>query len=659
MSRNKKYILIIYATPLALFLILNFIIYRTTIFSGFMGDDYIHCHYFLGTTLLERITGIFKSFIDVPASVKNVFGFYRPLFHAWITLNYTLFKTDPALWHLLHLIMQSANIFLFYLLLLRLPRLLRLSRISRFTFALFGSIFFSIFAGNYFTICWLAGAHDILAAFFFLLALNFYLNFRLHKNRKSFALSGLFYLCSLLIKEVAIGYIAIFFIFEAASFFHRNKNFRNIVSSIKNLSMFLLIIFTYIIVRRIILGPIVGYDVTYAGIYVKQNIPIVLSEIFLLDSIKTLGIPYTFYLLCSFILIVASIIIKFKEDALKHHAVLILVGFLWLIILLVPGIPFAFGLWRLYSPSLGLSIIFAALFAPAKSLCISQRKRTLLTLDLSKAIISLLPFVLFLIINSQLVAFRIDKYIADQMREIKVFETFPKQFPKMPDDAIIYMVNPYKNFDKIYGISAVSVAYNKKMNIQCFQYRVANSIKPSLLDKTYILEWNEKIKTFNIRDDIKGWGGDCFRNRDYNPYATWNFKGFMTPPPELRQTDYFEFSSENLIDEKGVLIEFRVDTFFDTEKNEIEVRLSAEPVSSDCEVNFYYAYSIVPVKMNSWHFIPLDIAPNGEFKTFSLTLKPDKRYKDVYWWGGSLCRMGLMFKGAFKDVKIDYVKTKL
>ena len=658
LNKRVKYNTALFILPFSIFCLLTFLIYWSSIFSGFMGDDYIHCHYFIETTVIERLQGLVTCFWDVIASVKGVFGFYRPLFHFWITTNYSLFKTNPIGWHILHITFHGLNVFLFYLFLFKFIRILRIKNMREITFAFLGGLFFCVSPINYFTTCWLSGAHDQMVTFFFLLSLNQYMKFRKTGERKSFLLSIMFYAFSLLSKETASTFITIFFLIEILLSFKARAKKVPIIRRLSYISIYGVIFLSYLIIRRIILGgSIIGYDITYAKYFFTNNLNTLIDE-FLLFPSSTRVEKLDFFFLRK-ILLIAMVFLLFTQGNIKailSRIKLILFGVIWALVISLPTLPFQFGIWRFYPATLGLFLSLAVLLTPPKRLIIKRdffNSQILIPLK----IIFLILILLLINTSHQILKVRIDKYVTDQKKELKFFPQLKKQLPDIENDAIIYFLNPYKAVSKIFGLSQMMVTYNKRLDVQCFEFAVLHSVKPSLLHKTYFLEWDEKGSKFIFRNDIKKNVAELFSKYRYNPYASWDFRGFKTAPPELKETGCFEFSSENLGDCKGVLVVFRINNFFDVMENDVEVRLSAIPASQKSNVRFFYAYSIPPLKMNSWHFIPLDIDVEGNFKTFRLKLEPEKKYKDIFWWDGKIFRMGLQFEGPFKYVKIDYLHS--
>lgn len=655
-KRTITYYTTLYFIPLVLFFILTFMVYWESVESGFMGDDYTHCHYFLGTTITERIIGIFKAFKEVSASVKNVFGFYRPLFHTWITINYSLFKLNSENWHKMQLALQSVNVFLFYIFLLNLIRILKIRNIGIFSFSIIGGLIFCFCSVNYFAVNWLAGSHDLLVNFCFLLSLIFYLKLRKKGDLRYYVYTLFAFLCASFFKETVMGFFAIYVFIEILFLFGSKAKKISALKILLFLTGFIFILAINYLARWAVLGAgVIGYDTLYAEYYFNENYQKILDE-FTIFPTTTSILDWDLFGLKNSLrnLILGLLFVRILGKDFLFRIKLVIFGLLWAAILVLPGLPFPFGIWRFYSGTLGICIIGAAILSPPVKISIKYFNKIFL-LILKAVYIYIILSVLF--INKEILIKRTEGYCDDQKRESKFFPQLKKQLPNLEDDAILYFVNPYRSIGKIYGIAPISVTYNKKMNIQVFPYYLTQSIKPTLLDKTYILEWDEKESKFIFRDDIKKWTVDVFAGHEYNPFASWEFNGFKTPPPELQETGCFEFSSENLGDSKGVLVEFRINNFFDVAENEVNVRLSAIPISENSSVNFFYIYSLVPSKMNSWHFIPLDIDPSGEFKEFKLNLHPNKKYNDIYWWDGNIFRMGLQFSGPFKMVKIDYVRT--
>ena len=137
-------------------------------------------------------------------------GHYQPL--SWVTLglDYVLWGMNPLGYHLTNLILHAANALLFYWLALRLFSLPTLESLAKARTALpwaaaFSALLFSIHPLRVESVAWATERRDVLAGFFLLLTVLFYLkavkagegDFRYRRN---LALSLVVYLLSLLSK---------------------------------------------------------------------------------------------------------------------------------------------------------------------------------------------------------------------------------------------------------------------------------------------------------------------------------------------------------------------------------------------------------------------------------------------------------------------------
>ncbi len=654
---KKYYFILIILIPAIFSIFLTFLIYHRTLYSGFMLDDYLFIHRILNTSLEYKIKWMFLNLYESTSSIKNICGFYRPVYIIWVTINYSLFNLNSYYWHILHLIVQSFNVFMLYLFVFRILKYKIKKVSSRLTLAASAALFFCISPVNYFTVSWLSGIQDILSTGFLFLSLLAFVNFLAKKSKTQHFISAGFYFLALLTKETAIAYIILF---PLICFFLRSENTKikyHCSMIIRTVAGHILILILYMIIRRIVLGKTLsGYDISYAYIFFKTNILKYFTEISFFPTdvhIKGLNLPLikiVFALLCS-----ALFFLTKNKKIKKVRIELIILGLFWAIIIALPTLPFYYAIWRFYPAIAGISITFSGII-------FSYSNKS----NLSRLLI-IFTLIFFTFINLSILYVRTDEYITEQKMDYDFFFKIKDKLPDLKDGDVIYLVNPYKGKytyrgnEKVWGISQIELIYNKKLNIQIFDYQNIEQVKPSLLNQSYFLEWKKypggEDGRFILRNDLRALAQFHFRKYKFHPAASWEFNDFTTPPPELVKTGYFEFSSFPEYPDKGVIVAFKPQNFFDAEENKIEIRLSAIPSSNNTEINFFYIYSILGLPWHSWHFIPMQIYNDGEYHTYSIDIKPYKKYYDLYWIGGKLYRMGIKFQGSFSNIKIDYVRT--
>jgi len=96
-------------------------------------------------------------------------GDYKPLVWASFAIDYTFWSVNPAGYHLGNLLLHAATAFLFYLL------LLKTSAHPRVDWALFAALIFALHPLRVESVAWITARKDVLSAFFYLLAILFYL----------------------------------------------------------------------------------------------------------------------------------------------------------------------------------------------------------------------------------------------------------------------------------------------------------------------------------------------------------------------------------------------------------------------------------------------------------------------------------------------------
>lgn len=128
-----------------------------TIGFYFLSDDFV----------LVKAGNSLRSGIGTVFAAETGYGFYRPITRLALAVESTWAQWDPVAWHLSALILHLANSLLVYVLSLRFCS-------SRFA-AFFASALFLIHGTRPETAVWIAGRFDLLATFFVLCGLIFFI----------------------------------------------------------------------------------------------------------------------------------------------------------------------------------------------------------------------------------------------------------------------------------------------------------------------------------------------------------------------------------------------------------------------------------------------------------------------------------------------------
>jgi len=182
---------------LALVLGATLVAYLGTLQYDFVYDDheqivenpYLRSWHYLPTFLTESL---WQQFSPLPGS------YYRPLFQAWLGLEYTLFGLRAWGWHLTSVLLHVAVTFLVYRLARRLLR-------DDWT-ALFAAAIFGLHPVHTEAVAWISAVPEPLLAVFLIAAFFAYLNSRVTTpNRRAWlGVSLLWFILALLTKETAL-----------------------------------------------------------------------------------------------------------------------------------------------------------------------------------------------------------------------------------------------------------------------------------------------------------------------------------------------------------------------------------------------------------------------------------------------------------------------
>jgi protein O-mannosyl-transferase len=132
--------------------------------------------------------------------------YYRPLFTAYLTINYKLFGLWEPGWHLMNLLVHSGATVLVYFLIKRLSA----DRIV----ATLAALIFGLHPAHVESVSWISGIPDPLAALFYIPSLIWYIRYRTEGEKKWLAASLVAYGLSALCKETPLALPLVFVFWE-------------------------------------------------------------------------------------------------------------------------------------------------------------------------------------------------------------------------------------------------------------------------------------------------------------------------------------------------------------------------------------------------------------------------------------------------------------
>jgi tetratricopeptide (TPR) repeat protein len=196
----------------ALFLIVatTVLAYANSLGGAFVFDD---TKQIVGNPALRSWSNVLRAFAtdfwsferstltkDVPPP------YYRPLFTAYLTLNYQLFGLWEPGWHLMNLLVHTgATVAVFFL----------INRLSGHRLiATLAALVFGLHPAHVESVSWISGIPDPLAALFYVPALIWYVRYRTEGNKKFLIASVIAYGLSALCKETPLVLPLVFIVWE-------------------------------------------------------------------------------------------------------------------------------------------------------------------------------------------------------------------------------------------------------------------------------------------------------------------------------------------------------------------------------------------------------------------------------------------------------------
>ena len=198
----------------ALFLIIasTVLVYANSLSGAFVFDD---TKQIAGNPALRSWSNIARAFTsDVWAFQRGTLTrdipppYYRPLFTAYLTVNYQLFGLWEPGWHLMNLLVHTGATVAIYFLLKRLS--------GDRVIATIAALIFGLHPAHVESVSWISGIPDPLAALFFVPSLIWYVRYRTEGEKKFLVASVIAYGLSALCKETPLALPLVFIAWEFA-----------------------------------------------------------------------------------------------------------------------------------------------------------------------------------------------------------------------------------------------------------------------------------------------------------------------------------------------------------------------------------------------------------------------------------------------------------
>jgi tetratricopeptide (TPR) repeat protein len=196
----------------SLFLIVSatVLVYANSLSGAFVFDD---TKQIVGNPALRSWGNILRAFTsDVWSFQRGTLTkdvpppYYRPLFTAYLTINYKLFGLWEPGWHLMNLLVHTGATVAVFFLIKRLSgdRLI----------ATLAALVFGLHPAHVESVSWISGIPDPLAALFFVPSLIWYVRYRLEGDKKFLIASVIAYGLAALCKETPLTLPLVFIVWE-------------------------------------------------------------------------------------------------------------------------------------------------------------------------------------------------------------------------------------------------------------------------------------------------------------------------------------------------------------------------------------------------------------------------------------------------------------
>jgi len=201
LDQSRALFLIVAATVLA---------YANSLSGAFVFDD---TKQIVGNPALRSWSNVLRAFTsDVWSFQRGTLTkdipppYYRPLFTAYLTLNYKLFGLWEPGWHLMNLLVHcGATVGIFFL----------IKRLSEDRLiATLAALLFGLHPAHVESVSWISGIPDPLAALFYVPSLIWYVRYRTEGGRKFLIASVIAYGLSALCKETPLALPLVFIVWE-------------------------------------------------------------------------------------------------------------------------------------------------------------------------------------------------------------------------------------------------------------------------------------------------------------------------------------------------------------------------------------------------------------------------------------------------------------
>ena len=291
-------------------------------------------------------------------------GNYHPLAMISLGIDYQISKLNPFTYHLTNLLLHAGNAALVFLVIFALTGKLNLSVIA--------GLLFGVHTLHVESVSWVSERKDVLYAFFYLIALLYYIRFNKKKERKWYWLSLGFFLLSLLSKGQAVSLSVTLLLVD---YFQGKKVF-----ALKNLTEKLPYFVLAVIFGMVAIKAQQGVEATemvktageqriffsaygFLMYLVKLIVPISLSAYYPYPTISpNVDLPFIYYLSPIFvILFFVALYVSFKRSKYVFFGLSFFLINIFLLLQLLPVGGAIMADRYAYIPSIGYCFLFGFL----------------------------------------------------------------------------------------------------------------------------------------------------------------------------------------------------------------------------------------------------------------------------------------------------------
>ncbi|MCX6779516.1 MAG: hypothetical protein NTU97_04830 [Candidatus Magasanikbacteria bacterium] len=336
------------------YLIVGLALYSSVLNSFFVSDD------FDWLTRAKETPHTFSAYFLKNSNGGVDGGVFRPLTQLSYLLDFSIFGTNPVIFHLVNFIFFIGTALNIYWLVLLISQKKWLAFLS--------GLFFIILPNHPEAVTWISGRGDVLSAFFYILALAMYVKFRQGKKVWLLAVAVLSFFFSILSKEMGMSLPGVIVLYELLFISGWKKDsWLGVIKRGLYLLPFVFVLGLYLFLRWNTTHILAGF---YASPELKPNLAHLLRTLLLvIDSnflesytrfkaASLLMRPYIFLpLVLAGLSFIYLILKKYKQEKIA------ILGLGVLIIGALPVLPLSFmmntseGERFAYLPSIGMAII--------------------------------------------------------------------------------------------------------------------------------------------------------------------------------------------------------------------------------------------------------------------------------------------------------------